>query len=78
VRSSDIEILESMPSFISFRKSALKVNGGELESLYDMSNEDGRGESRARSGHNCRKDHASRNEIAVKRARDQVRALLGK
>jgi hypothetical protein len=46
---------------ISMRKSALKAAqlGGELDSLWDVRRWDGAGESRARSGHNCRKDRKS-------------------
>ena len=46
---------------VSMRKSALAKArlGGTLSSLWDVARWDGAGESRARSGHNCRKDSKS-------------------
>ena len=73
-----IEFLDSLPAFVSIRKSSLKICGGNLDSLYDVSRWDGCGESRARSGHMCRKDITRHDDQQVRMARKQIRILFGK
>lgn len=74
----DFEILEDLPSFVSFRKSALKTEGGDLNNLYDVPRWDGSFQSRE-AAHTCRKDwRCSSSHTDIRRARRQIRTLLGK
>jgi len=72
-RVKNIETILDLPSFVSMRKSALKIMGGDLDTLYEVPRWDGAGESRARSRHNCHKDHMEQELCRI-----QIRRLLGK
>jgi hypothetical protein len=74
----NIAVLEALPCHISMRKAALKVNGGKLDSLYDVPRWDCGGESRARGNHSAHKDHLDHDITRSRLVRHQVRALFGK
>jgi hypothetical protein len=70
---------ESLPTFVSIRKSSLKEYGGDLDTLYDVPRWDGQGTSRSRAAHACRKDWQTCSvHRANKHARRQMRFIMGK